>query len=124
MLDVDGQLAGPCAEEITCRPDVVAQIEQLVEREALFADGVKADVNLEPLSALLEGREAGFALGADGHNAPCNGHRDAVGFEGLGRRLAPLVAHLGDGVRGRELVGIGRLPQLLDLFQLFLALFK
>ena len=100
---------------------MVAQVEELVEREALLADGVQADIDLQALAALLQGGEAGLALGANGHDAPGDGYRHAIGFQILGRRFAPLGAHLGDGVRGRELVGIGRLAQLLDFFQLFLA---
>ena len=68
---------------------MVAQVEQLVEREALLADGVEADVDLQALAALLERGEAGLALGADGHDAPGDGDGDAVGIEFLGRRLRP-----------------------------------
>ena len=39
-------------------------------------------------------------------------------------RLAPLGAHCGNRVRGRELVGVSRLSQLLNLGQLFLAQIK
>ena len=120
-LDVDGQLAGPGAEEVAGDADVVAQVEQLVEREALLADGVEADVDLQPLAVLLQRGKAGLALGADGHDAAGDGHGDAVGLEGLGLGLAPLGAHRGNGMRGRELVGIGGLAQLLDFFQLCLA---
>ena len=62
LFDVDAEFAGAGAEEIAGDADVVAEVEQLVEREALFADGVEADVDLQPLAALLEVREAGFAL--------------------------------------------------------------
>ena len=120
-LHVDGQLAGPGAEQVARHADVVAQVEQLVERKALLAHRVQADVDLQPLAVLLQRGKAGLALGADGHDAPGDGHRDAVGLQLLGLRLAPLGAHRGNGVRGRELVGIGRLAQLLDLFQLCLA---
>ena len=88
-LDVDGQLAGAGAEEVAGDADVVAQVEQLVEREALLADGVEADVDLQPLAILLERGEAGLALGADGHDAPGDGDGDAVGFESLGRVPRP-----------------------------------
>ncbi len=49
LLDVDGQLAGAGAEEIAGDADVVAEVEQLVERKALLADGVEAHVNLQAL---------------------------------------------------------------------------
>jgi hypothetical protein len=66
---------------------------------------------------LLEGGEAGLALAADSHDAPGDGHRHAAGFEGLERGFAPLGANLRDSMRGRELVGIGRLSQLLDFLE-------
>jgi hypothetical protein len=94
---VDGQLAGAGAEEIAAGADVVAEVEEFIEREALLADGVEADVDLEALAVLLESGEAGLALCADGHDAPGNGHGYAVGFESLGRCYAPLGAYMGDG---------------------------
>ena len=53
----------------------------------------------------------------------------ALGLKLFARGLVPLGAHLGQRdrrlvLRGRELVGIRRLPQLLDLLQLFLAQLK
>ena len=65
VRDVDGELAGARAEEMAADADVVAEIEELVERETLLADGVKADVNLQALALLLEGGKAGFALSSD-----------------------------------------------------------
>ena len=120
-LDVHRQLAGAGAEQVAGDADVVAHVEELVEREALFADRVEADINLQPLALLLERGKAGLALGADGHDAPGNGHGCAIGLEILGLRLAPLRAHLGYGVRGRKLVGIRRLAQLLNFYQFGLA---
>ena len=100
---------------------MVAQVEQFIERKALVADGVLADIDLQPLAVLLQGREARLALGADGHEAPGHGHRHAAGFQGFGLRLAPLGAHLRNGVRGRELVGISGLAQLCNFFKFCLA---
>ncbi len=85
--DVDGELAGAGAEEVAADADVVAEVEELVEGEGVFtllggaAYVVLADVDLEALAALLELREAGFALGADGHDAAGDGDFDAGGFE-------------------------------------------
>ena len=59
--------------------DVVAEVEQLVEGEGGLADVVFADVDLEALAALLELREAGFALDADGHDAAGDGDFDGLG---------------------------------------------
>jgi len=39
---------------------VVAHVEELVEREALLADGVEADVDLQPLAVLLQRGESGL----------------------------------------------------------------
>ena len=113
-LDMDGELAGAGAEEIAGDADVVAEVEEFVEREALFADGVEADVNLQTLATLLERGESRFALGADGHDAAGDGDRSAIGFEIFGGGRVPLDADLGNGVRGSELVGIGCLAQLFD----------
>ena len=70
---VDGELAGAGAEEVAADADVVAEVEELVEGEDVFADVVFADVDLEALAVLLELREAGFALDADGHDAAGDG---------------------------------------------------
>ena len=42
LFDMDGELAGARAEEIALDADVVAEVEQLVELEAFFADGIFA----------------------------------------------------------------------------------
>jgi hypothetical protein len=97
---------------------MVAQVEQLIERESLLAHRVQAHVNLQPLAVLLKGGKSGLPLRANGHDAPGHGHGDPIGLQGLGLRLVPLCAHLGNGVRSRELVGIGRLAQLLNLLEL------
>jgi hypothetical protein len=65
-------------KEVAADADVVAEVEELVERECLLADGVEADVDLEALAALLQGGEAGLALGANGHDAAGDGHGGAV----------------------------------------------
>ena len=71
---LDGELAGAGAEEVAADADVIAEVEELVEGEGVLADVVFADVDLEALAALLELREAGLALNADGHDA--SGDRD------------------------------------------------
>ena len=60
-FDVDGELACAGAEEMAADTDVVAEVEEFVECEGVFAGIVFADVDLEALAALLELREAGFA---------------------------------------------------------------
>ena len=95
LLDVDGQLSGASAKQISADPDVIAEIEQLVEVEALVADGVFLDVDLQLLPALLQVRESGLAHEADGHDAP----RDA----NVHPRLLELLGSLG-GVLGQDLL--------------------
>ena len=80
-LHVHGQFAGPGAEQIARDADVVAQIKQFVERKALLADRIQANINLQPLAALLQRGKAGLALGANGHDAAGDGHRDAIRLE-------------------------------------------
>ena len=121
-LDVDGQLIGPRAEEVAGDADVVAHVEELVEGKGLVADSVLADVDLQALAALLERGEAGLALGADGHDASRDGDGHAWGFQRLGGLASSHWARTA-GMRccRQEAVGIGRLAQLHDLLQLFLA---
>ena len=71
---MDGELAGAGAEDVAGDPDVVSQVEQLVELKALLSHGVEANIDLQPLAALLQLGKAGLALGADGHDAA--GDRD------------------------------------------------
>ena len=120
-LDVNGELAGAGAEEIAGDADVVAEVEELVEFEGLVADGVFADVDLEALAVLLELREAGLALGADGHDASGDGDVDALGFELLGRGVVVGAAEVGDRVGRGEGIGIGGLAEGLDLLEFCLA---
>ena len=103
------ELAGACAEEVPAHADVVAQIEKFVESESLFADIVLANVDLEALAALLELREASFALNADGHDATGDGDFDGMrrGLELLGGKGAVGDAELRNGVGGGVVIGIG-----------------
>ena len=109
--DVDGELAGAGAKEVADDADVVAEVEELVQGEGVFADVVLADVDLHALAALLELGEARLALDADGHDAPgdADGDGRSVGFELLGRGVVEGGAELGDGVSGGVGVGVGGL---------------
>jgi len=97
---VDGELAGAGAHEVAGDAYVVAEVEEFVEGEGGLADVVFADVNLEPNTwpqvrglsfeehiALLELREAGFALDADGHDAAGDGDFDLVAADVVGFKL-------------------------------------
>ena len=120
-LDMNAQLAGPRAKEISGHANVVAQIEQLVELKALLANRILPDINLQPLAILLQMRKAGLALAANRHQPP--GYRDIhpLCFESLGGSLAILRPNLRDGVGRNVLVGISLLPEGGNLLQLFLA---
>ncbi len=124
LLDVDGELAGAGAEEIATDPDVVAEIEQLVERKSLLADGVEPDVNLQPFAALLQRGEPCLALRANGHNAAGDSDGGAISLELLGSRCVPALANLRNGMGEGELIGVGGLPQLLNLLKLRFAQLK
>ncbi len=75
------ELAGPGAHQLAADADVVAEIEQLVEREDVFTDVVLAHVYLQAFAALLQVREAGFALQADGHEPAGDSELGVLGFE-------------------------------------------
>src|SRR5262249_15330331 len=47
LLDVNAELPGARAKEISSDADVVAEVEQLVEFESFVADGVFLDVDLQ-----------------------------------------------------------------------------
>ncbi len=125
--DVEGELAGAGAHEEAADADVVAEVEELVEGEEVLADVVLADVDLEALAALLELREAGLALDADGHDAAGEGELDLfaggeVGLELLGGDGVELGADLGEGEGGGVAVGVGGLAEGLDAGELVAAL--
>ena len=85
--------------------DVVAEVEEFVEGEGGFADVVLADVELEALAALLELREAGFALDADGHDAAGDGGLGGDSFKIFGGAGLVCGAEIRDGVGEGETVG-------------------
>ncbi len=111
LADVDGELAGAGAEEVADDADVVAEVEELVEGEGVFADVVLADVDLHALARLLELGEAGLALDADGHDASgdADGDGRGRGLELFGGEGVEGGAELGDGVAGGVGVGVGGL---------------
>ena len=103
---VEGEFAGAGAHEIAANADVVAEVEELIEVEEGFADVVLADVDLEALAVLLDLREAGFALDADGHDAAGDGGFDVHVGEVLGGERVADGAELGEGAGEGEGVGV------------------
>ncbi len=115
-----GQLIGPRAEQVAGNADVIAQIEQLIEREAIVAHGVFADVDLQPHPLLLQSGEACLALRANGHQPSADGDARVLSLKLLAGFLVPVGADLRQGrgplfLLGREAVGIGGLAELHDL---------
>src|SRR5262249_50376889 len=70
LFDMNGQLTRTRAEEISANANVVSQIEQLIESKSFFADEIELHVDLQPLTALLQMREAGLALQPQRDDAP------------------------------------------------------
>src|SRR5882724_2054017 len=112
------ELASAGAEQISADADVVAQVEELPQLKALFANSVLLDVELEPLSILLEEREPGLAHQADRHDASGDAHVDPCGLEFLARLAAVFGQNLRNGVAEVVLARICRLPESFNLLQL------
>ncbi len=70
LLHVHGEFSGARAKQISADSDVVAQVEQFVQLESLVADGIFLDVDLQPLSILLQVCEPGLTHQPDRHDAP------------------------------------------------------
>ena len=60
---------------------MIAEIEQFVEIESLVSDRVFLYVNLQPLSRLLQVRESGFAVRANGHDPAGDLHVSPLGLK-------------------------------------------
>ena len=100
---------------------MVPQVEQFIELKTLLANRIQANVDLQPLSALLELGESCLALSANSHDAA--GHRDhrPLSIQRFGRNLSELLPHFGKRVRCDELVGVCLLAKRGNLAQLVLA---
>ena len=94
FFHMHGEFAGAGAKQISADSDVIAQVEELVKLESLFADRIFLDVDLQPLSILLQVREAGLSHQADGHDAPGDAHVHSRSLQLLGRFLRVLRQNL------------------------------
>ena len=115
--------------KIARHADVVAQVEQLVERESLLAHRVEPHVDLQPRALLLQRRKSRLALRANGHDAAGHGHRLALGLKLFAGRLVPLGAHLGQrsrrcALRGGNRLGYADCPSFAIFFSFSRALIK
>ena len=108
---MDGEFAGAGAEQVAAGADVIAEIEEFVEFETFIADGVLLDVNLQPLSCLLQVREPGLAHEAHGHESTGNADLRLGGLQFLGGLAGVPGEDLRNRVRCLELVRISLLVE-------------
>ncbi len=117
------QLARTGAEQVAFHAHDVAQVEQLVELELAFGNGVLLHVDLQARSLLLEMGEAGLAHPAHRVQAPANAHVYAIRLQllaGLGRVL---FQHPRQRVCEIESVAVGLEAQRFDFADARQALF-
>src|SRR5438445_5909914 len=115
------KLIRPRAEQISMYADVIAKVEQAKQLELFFPYRIQLHVDLQPHSALLQMREARFALSADGHQPPGYRHLHAFALKlrGVARRI--FLDDLRNRVRQAELARIRFLPERFDFAQLLPA---
>ena len=113
-----GELAAAGAEDVAGNPDVIPQVEQFVELEALIPDRIQTNVDLQALAALLQLSKAGLTLRADGHETPGNCNRRPLRVQHFRRDLPELQAYFRNRVRSDKLVGVRLLTKRGNLAQL------
>src|SRR5262249_18422994 len=121
FFHVNRQFAGPGAEQVTAHADVVAQIEQFVERKTLLAYEVELHVDLQLLPALLQVGESGLALQAQGDHAPGHFHRDARLLQLFAGVVTEVAQNLRHSVGSRKATRVSLLAQGFNFAQLLLA---
>ncbi len=119
LLDMNAEFAGAGAEQVSADSDVVAEIEQLVKIESFFADGIFLHINLKPVAALLKVGKSGLTHEANGHEASGDAHVHASLVEFLRSFGCELRKNLFNRMRKVVLAAVRRLPESLNLFQLF-----
>src|SRR5579864_3564020 len=123
LLDVHRELARSRAEKIAAHPDVVPQVEQSIQLEALFAHRIFLDVDLKPLPVLLQMSETRLAHQPVRHDAP--GHADVNPrlLQLLGGFLRIRAQNLRNRVSVVVAIRVRPLAQGFNLFQLLAAEF-
>jgi hypothetical protein len=115
---MNAKFAGAGAKHISADSDVIAQVQQLPKFVTGIADRIFFDVDLEPLSILLQVRKPRLAHQSDRHDASRHAHRHPRRFQFL-RRLPPILGqNLRHGVAVIKLSRISRMPEGLNLLQL------
>src|ERR1700694_3180931 len=115
---MDTELACARAKQISANSNMIAQVEELPQFVAGIADRVFLDVDLQPLSVLLQVREPGLAHQPDRHDASRNPHRHPRRFQFLSSLPAVLSQNLRHRVAVVVLPRISRMPESLNLLQL------
>ena len=98
---------------------MVPEVEQFVEFESLIAHYIFLDVDLQPLTTLLEVSKSGLAHQPDGHDPPGNPHINPRILQLLGSLFRVVTKNLGNRVGELVLARVCLLTQGFDLFQLF-----
>jgi hypothetical protein len=111
---LDGQFAGPRAEQHAAHAHDVADVGQFQALEGRLVDGVLLDVCLQRPRLIADAHEGRLPERVDGHDAAGQGDLDGLGFQ----RRPVLVAGGGDGVRDEsrhpEVVGVADPVDRLD----------
>src|ERR1700722_6147364 len=118
LLDMNREFAGARAKEISADPDVIAQVEQLVQFETLLTPRVSLHINLQLLSVLLQVRESGLAHQADRHDASGDTYVDARLLKFLGSLPSVQRQDLFKSGRYFVVTAIRGLSESFNLFQL------
>src|SRR3984893_2818031 len=112
---MNAEFARARAKQISANSDVIAQVEQFPQFIAGIADRVFLDVDLQPLSVLLQVREPGLAHQPDRHDASRNPHRYPRRFQFLRGLPAVLSQNLRHSVAVVVLPRISGSPESLNL---------
>src|SRR5258707_235206 len=115
---MNAELPRARAKQISANSNMIAQVEQLPKLVARIADRIFLDVDLQPLSVLLQVREPGLAHQPDRHDASRNPHRHPRRFQFLSSLPPVLSQNLRHGVAEVVLPRISRMPESLNLLQL------
>src|SRR5208282_253339 len=115
---MNAEFARARAKQISANSNMIAQVKQLPKFVAGIANRVFLDVDLQPLTILLQVREPGLSHQPYGHDASRNPHRHPRRFQFLRRLPAVLSENLRHGMAVVKLPRISGMPESLNLLQL------
>ena len=116
------QLVRLGAKQITGDTDEIADVQKLVKRKIGFANFVEARVDLEAMAATGNIRKSGLALSAHRHQATADANLDALCIQLLFRPALIGIQNLRKGMTEVITMRISGVAELLDLFELRVAL--